>query len=251
MIATCLDCGRAIPVSAPDSFCPVCLLSPAFEFVSPEESVVQPTPHTNGRYQELAEHARGGMGRVILARDTQFNRRVALKEQLPFPGSAHDSNPTLPMNGGSHRFLREAQVMARLEHPGIVPVYEMGRRADGSHYYVMRFIEGRTLGDALHKAISLQERIELLPAFVAVCQAVAFAHSRGVIHRDIKPMNILLGNYGETVVADWGIAKVLDTAEYPGEEHPGEFHTDALAGHVATQHGETLGTPATSISMGR
>ena len=162
----------------------------------------------------MAEIGRGGIGRVLIARDSHLGRDVALKELL-VPESASSSVTTADgrvelsdASLGTARFLREAQVTGQLEHPGIVPVYELGARADGTLYYTMKLVRGRTLAQALRGCRSLDERLRLLPHFANLCHAVAYAHSRGVIHRDIKPANVMLGEFGETVVLDWGLAKV-------------------------------------------
>ncbi|MCC6465053.1 MAG: protein kinase, partial [Planctomycetes bacterium] len=148
-------------------------------------------------------------------------RDIAMKELLPgmkgssLPGSI--PRETEGSGGVVDRFLREAKITGQLEHPSIVPVYEIGRHEDGQVYYTMRFIRGHTLAERLReirKDESLQPkqrlaaRIELLDRFLDVCQAIAFAHSRGVIHRDIKPDNIMLGDFGETLVLDWGLARI-------------------------------------------
>ena len=156
------------------------------------------------RYTLTHLHAKGGMGRVWLARDGALGRRIALKELRP----DQTDNPTV-----CSRFLYEAKVTAQLEHPGIIPVYELGEGA--APYYTMRFVKGRTLCEATreyHKKRSLGtadpvELVELLTAFVSVCHAVAYAHDRGFIHRDLKGQNIVLGDFGEVMVLDWGLAK--------------------------------------------
>lgn len=173
------------------------------------------------RYEVKKEHARGGMGRVLLARDRAVGRDVALKELLP--GMAGSSIPASVPAGVSEsggiieRFLREARITGQLEHPNIVPVYEIGQYPDGQYYYTMRFIRGKTLADKLRevrkdeqlaKEAKLAARIKLLDQFIDVCHAIAYAHSKGVIHRDIKPENIMLGDYGETLVLDWGLARL-------------------------------------------
>jgi tetratricopeptide (TPR) repeat protein/aminoglycoside phosphotransferase (APT) family kinase protein len=201
-------------------------------------------PEGRDRYTLSRLHATGGIGRVWLARDASLGRDVALKELRP----ERAGQPAL-----WGRFLREAQVTGQLEYPGIVPVYELGRRPeDQAPYYTMRFVRGRTLAEAAHAyherrraglAGPLELR-ELLMAFVAVCQAVAYAHSRGVLHRDLKPQNVLLGDYGEVVVLDWGLAKVTGPAGAdPAADHaPVGVADDGAAGE--TVQGQVLGTPA-------
>lgn len=147
------------------------------------------------------EVARGGMGRILAARDLRVGRPVAVKELL---GRSRQL---------AARFEREARVTARLQHPGIVPIYEIGTWPDGTPFYSMRMVEGRTLREAIDASPTLAARLALLPAIVAASEAVAFAHSQRVIHRDLTPSNVLVGSYGETVVIDWGLAKDLTEAE--------------------------------------
>ena len=142
------------------------------------------------RYQQIAEHARGGLGRVVRAVDKRLGRTVAVKELL-----RHDAS-------NESRFLREAMITARLEHPGIVPVHEAGRWPNGDPYYVMKLVEGRTLKELIVERETLRERLELLPHAIAVADAVGYAHSEGVIHRDLKPSNVVVGAFGETIVVD-------------------------------------------------
>ena len=150
------------------------------------------------RYEVANEIARGGMGRVVEAMDTLLGRVVAVKEAL-----ANDADAI-------RRFQRETKITARLEHPSIVPVYDAGVGADGAPFYVMRKVSGRPLEHFVREADSLDKSLALLPHVVAAANAVAHAHGRGVIHRDIKPANILVGDLGETIVIDWGLAKVVD-----------------------------------------
>jgi serine/threonine-protein kinase len=208
-----------------------------------EGATVDHTPAADGqRYRVLRPLARGGLGEVFVAEDIDLGREVALKQVLP--QRADD-----PASRG--RFLREAQVNGRLEHPGIVPVYGLGHDAQGRPYYAMRLVQGQTLKEAIdrfhqadaagrdpgERALALRG---LLGRFVDVCQAVAYAHSRGVLHRDLKPANILLGKYGETLVVDWGLAKVVGRPEGAAEATLRPTVADA----VATQAGAALGTPA-------
>jgi serine/threonine-protein kinase len=192
------------------------------------------------RYTRTRLHAKGGIGQVWLAHDAALGREVALKELRP----DRDAGPSVWA-----RFLVEARVTGQLEHPGIVPVYELARRPeDGQPYYVMRFIQGRTLSDAAHayhenlragQASSLALR-DLLGAFVGVCNAVAYAHARGVIHRDLKGQNVVLGDYGEVIVLDWGMAKLVGQAEAATTAVLG----DLGAAPEATGAGSVVGTPA-------
>jgi len=161
-------------------------------------------------FQLLGE---GGMGVVYLALDTSLNRRVALKMVRAAGGASNplDETPTETPEEIQARFLREAAVTGGLEHPGIVPVYELGLTRGGTPYYTMRVVRGRrTLEDAIAAASTPEQRLALLEPFLKVCDTMAFAHARGVIHRDLKPANIALGEYGEVVVLDWGLAKVRE-----------------------------------------
>lgn len=161
-------------------------------------------PDSRDRYTLTHLHAKGGMGRVWLARDAALGRQIALKELRP-----DQTDNSIVFS----RFLYEAKITAQLEHPGIVPVYELGEGE--APYYTMRFVKGRTLSEAIrtfHKkraagAADPLDRVELLTAFVGVCHAVAYAHSRGIIHRDLKGQNVVLGDFGEVMVLDWGLAK--------------------------------------------
>ncbi|CAN5134445.1 hypothetical protein BH10PLA2_BH10PLA2_09860 [soil metagenome] len=176
-------------------------------------------PANASRFQILRPHAKGGLGEVYVARDEELNREVALKEIQPQYAFQTEHWP---------RFVLEAEITGSLEHPGIVPVYGLGSYADGRPYYAMRLIKGDSLQEAIRRfheqdgpKRDRQERSlalrELLGRFVDVCQAIAYAHSRGVLHRDLKPGNVMLGNYGETLVVDWGLAKTLTT---PSAENP-------------------------------
>ena len=192
------------------------------------------------------------MGRVLLVHDEHLGRDIALKELLPelAPATVDQSPKPSPVRMSVPlvaRFLQEAQITGQLEHPSNVPVYELGYRKDGSLYYTMKLVRGRSLSRAIKQAGTLRERLKLLPHFVDLCQAVAYAHSRGVIHRDLKPDNVMVGEFGETVLIDWGLAKVR------GKE---DVHADGLAETLKimnegspsdlkkTAYGRALGTPA-------
>jgi tRNA A-37 threonylcarbamoyl transferase component Bud32 len=198
-------------------------------------------PAGRSRYTPTRLHAKGGIGQVWLARDVDLRRDVALKELQE--DRAED-------RASMQRFLAEAQITGQLEHPGIVPVYELVAQSPGGRpFYTMRFVRGRTLtkaARAYHKkrvkgtAGSLELRA-LLNAFVGVCNAVAYAHSRGVIHRDLKGANVVLGDFGEAVVLDWGLAKLREEPEKEGELPP--VVLDEPGKREATLQGQVLGTP--------
>src|SRR5690349_2228214 len=145
------------------------------------------------------------MGVVYAAQDENLQRRVALKV-LDVPGSDGD----LPS-----RLVREARVLAALEHPGIVPVHDVGTLADGRVFYTMKFVQGQRLDRYIESVASLADRLRL---FLRVCESVAFAHARGVLHRDLKPANIMVGAFGEVLVMDWGLAKILHDVRYSESE---------------------------------
>ncbi|HWO12812.1 MAG TPA: protein kinase, partial [Polyangiaceae bacterium] len=180
-----------------------------------------------GEYQVQGELARGGMGRILLAID-RHGRPVALKVLL-----SHDERAV-------ERFVREMQVTARLRHPSIITLHEAGRWSSGEPFFAMKLVEGRSLRDELRGLSSWKERVALVSRLIAVTDALAYAHDRGVIHRDLKPGNILVGAYGETVVIDWGLAKVRGA---PGEGVP---HSSVWSEPFATAvtQGGALGTPA-------
>jgi serine/threonine protein kinase/tetratricopeptide (TPR) repeat protein len=193
----------------------------------PDEAIlVEVNP---GHYEIKGEFARGGMGRVLLARDRRLNRTVANKELHANAGP-----------GAPGRFVREAFITARLQHPAIVPVYEAGRWRGGRPFYAMKLVEGHTLDDLLRAAPDIGDRLALLPHLIAVVDAVAYAHGRRVVHRDLKPANVIVGAFGETVVVDWGLARDLDAAGAPDElEQRRNEEVDASQ----TVTGTILGTP--------
>jgi serine/threonine-protein kinase len=199
------------------------------------------------RYQPRKWLASGGLGAVFEAYDEEVGRTVALKR---IKGEAQAGQPDK-----CERFRREAEITGRLEHPGVVPIYGLGADASGRPYYAMRLIKGESLKDAaaaFHaadrpgrdpggRAVAFRQ---LLQRFVAVCQAVAYAHSRGVVHRDLKPANVMLGPYGETLVVDWGLAKTVGRRgpyRAAGEETLEPPSADTAE---ATRTGRAMGTPA-------
>jgi tetratricopeptide (TPR) repeat protein/tRNA A-37 threonylcarbamoyl transferase component Bud32 len=202
------------------------------------EPVVAPPVTSLGQFTLLRDHAKGGLGAVSLAHDNALKRDVALKRIRPDRAA---------MPNVRARFLNEAQVTAQLDHPGVVPIYLLAEDADGQPYYAMRFIQGRTLSEAIRSFYRVPSALafrDLLLRFVTACQTVAYAHSKGIIHRDIKPGNIMLGDYGETLVVDWGLAKRFGVAEAPSADDGGEHETSGGAStDELTQAGQILGTP--------
>jgi serine/threonine protein kinase len=199
-------------------------------------SVTDDPDFSSTKYRLLKELARGGMGTVYLAEDTKLNREVAIKVLSALAGN----------NDVARRMMREARIVARLEHPGIVPVHDVGVLEDGRVYYAMKFVRGNRLDDYAVRVESIKDRLR---KFRAVCEAVAFAHAHGVVHRDLKPQNIMIGSFGEVLVLDWGVAKLLpprqpglepDTLMLPGRKrvvvHSSEPNDD-------TAHGTIIGTP--------
>jgi WD40 repeat protein/tRNA A-37 threonylcarbamoyl transferase component Bud32 len=212
---------------------------------SPGGVVVLPSTH-GGRFVPLRHHARGGLGDVFVARDEELGREVALKTLQV----RHADEPRTRA-----RFVREAEITGHLEHPGIVPVYGLGRSPEGRPYYAMQFIQGESLDRAIlrfHAAGGAERdpgeralgRLHLLGCFLAACNAVDFAHSRGIVHRDLKPSNIMLGHHGETLVVDWGLAKrVLIEEDWPSGLTPPPAPS-AVTDSDLTLPGSTVGTPA-------
>jgi WD40 repeat protein len=180
------------------------------------------------RYQVLGEHGRGGLGRVSRAHDLELGRDVAIKELIA-RGNVNEA-----------RFLREALITARLEHPSIVPVHEAGHWPDGTPFYAMKLVAGRPLRDLIAERTTVEERIGLLHHVIAVADAIAYAHGRNIIHRDLKPGNVIVGDFGETVVIDWGIAKDLTATEEPSI---GGGSPRGNLDHELTTAGSILGTP--------
>ncbi len=199
-------------------------------------------PNLEGtRYSLIERVAQGGMGVVYAARDEKLGRRVALKLL----------DATEPSGELSRRLIQEAQVLARLEHPGIVPVHDVGTLEDGRVFYTMKFIEGQRLDKYVQSVTSTPDRLRL---FLHICDTVAFAHARGVLHRDLKPANIMIGTFGEILVLDWGLAKVLrepahsnrktDCEALPGRDPATPINgRDTPESSAVTGQGTVLGTP--------
>jgi serine/threonine protein kinase/tetratricopeptide (TPR) repeat protein len=209
------------------------------------ETVDYIPPHV--RYRKVRDHAKGGLGIVYVALDGELKREVALKEIKPEYADNLASQA---------RFLLEAEITGGLEHPGIVPVYGLGAYDDGRPFYAMRFIKGDSLKDAIAafhadatlkkdpgaRTLALQK---LLRRFLDVCNAVAYAHSRGVLHRDLKPDNVMVGRYGETLVVDWGLAKAVGRKESDGiGTLPESTVLYPSTGSAETLPGSVVGTPS-------
>jgi eukaryotic-like serine/threonine-protein kinase len=213
---------------------------------SMDETIGSVTPEQPGRYTIHGVHGRGGQARVLLASDAHIGRDVALKELLPDRAEGESTSPWASPHSipGVVRFLREARVTGQLEHPNIVPVYEVGRRKEGTLYYTMRLVRGQTMAQKLSECRSLQERMKLMGAFWDICKAIAYAHSRGVVHRDIKPSNVMVGEFGETVLLDWGIAKVRGKRDIGARDIKRDLSVLRDENVEQTTAGAAMGTPS-------
>jgi serine/threonine protein kinase len=199
------------------------------------------------RFRILRPWREGGLGKVSIAQDEELHRVVALKEIK----QQHSDDERI-----RERFVQEAEITGALEHPGIVPIYGLGKYPDGRPYYAMRFVRGDSLDDLIKRfhdpdqaeqITESKRRVEfrkLLGRFVDVCNAVEYAHSRGVLHRDLKPENVMIGKYGETLVVDWGLAKIMGSADpvEAGGETPVQARSET--GASPTRMGMLVGTPA-------
>ena len=285
----CPECGRTLPPDAPRSLCPRCLLNQGlidddldsfdalthavsasssiiangvarspdqFPYVSLRDtepghdlpvsrkssSVLPESPSSTGRYELFGEIARGGMGAILKGRDPDLGRDLAVKVLL----EQHRDDPQLV-----RRFIEEARIGGQLQHPGIVPVHELGTFADQRPYFTMKLVMGRTLAELLAARRHLDEdRARFLGIFEQVCQTMSYAHARGVIHRDLKPGNVMVGSFGEVQVMDWGLAKVLRAGaatDGTDAERPIQNGIDCGrdgSGVDASRVGSVLGTPA-------
>jgi eukaryotic-like serine/threonine-protein kinase len=198
---------------------------------------------TGSRYRLMEKLGEGGMGAVYRVDDTVLRRQVALKVI-----NVIDSQGQL-----AARLLREARIIAQLEHPGIIPVHDSGTLPDGRVFYTMKLVQGKRLDDHIRELTALPERLRI---FQKICEPVAFAHARGVLHRDLKPANVMIGPFGEVLVMDWGVSKLLvscsqrSTSSIPADG-AGQACTDGLAPDAAagetegfdTAYGTVIGTP--------
>jgi tetratricopeptide (TPR) repeat protein len=258
---------RALEADAPGSVRPVNLRPPADAPPTPVNlpgTVEMPQPDDlPERYQLVGEIARGGMGAVFKGRDADLGRDIAVKVMLEHHRGRADM---------LQRFVEEAQIGGQLQHPGVVPVYELNQTADRRLYFTMKLVKGKTFAALLDErsACASPRPADAPPApddlprflgiFEQVCQTVAYAHARGVIHRDLKPGNVMVGNFGEVQVMDWGLAKVLAQPDEPGRRRerpeeatvirtarsdPPQTTGPARAGSGShTLAGSVLGTPA-------
>jgi eukaryotic-like serine/threonine-protein kinase len=178
------------------------------------------------RYRLVDKLGQGGMGEVFRVEDQVLQREVALKV----------ITVTDPDGALAARLSQEARVIARLEHPGIVPVHDAGQLPDGRPYYTMKLVQGKRLDEHVHDVPALADRLRI---FLRICDAVAFAHAKGVLHRDLKPSNIMLGPFGEVLVMDWGLSKLFQPVQADGSAAPDSLEPPASQ----TGHGHRLGTP--------
>ena len=228
-IAPISDSGTDATIAAPSSSGPT----------NPDgRALVEDFPEVStAHYVTEREIARGGMGKIVAAEDRRLHRRVALKSLLD-PAGEHIT-----------RFQREALITARLQHPGIVPVYEAGKWPNGDPFFAMKLVSGRPLDKVIAEASRLEDRLAIIPRLAAACDAIAYAHSQRIIHRDLKPGNVLIGDYGETVVIDWGLAKDLDATDthdsYKRDPKPRPKTDEATTqSSTLTIAGAVMGTPA-------
>lgn len=199
-------------------------------------------PETQSRYTLTRVHGEGGLGQVWLATDPALNREIALKRIRPGKGSSRDAQL---------RLIKEAQITGQLEHPNIIPVYELEQYDEkGRPYYTMKFLRGDTLNDrikAYHRKKKKGEEdalglVSLLNFFIDICNAIAYAASRGIVHRDLKPQNVMIGDFGEVIVLDWGLAKMIESQEDDSSRK--ELRLGELLDSTETVAGQVVGSPA-------
>ena len=231
--------------SMPDDMQTIAVTKPAAA-PPPEAAVMGANPDSSVPFVFGKRIAKGGMGAILEGDDCKLGRKIAVKVMLDPNASAEQTQ----------RFIQEAAVLGRLEHPNIVPIHDLGRDSEGSLYYTMKLVKGRTLQaiiDDLRK--NEQEALEhytldrLLTIFRKVCDALAFAHANNIIHRDLKPENVMVGEFGEVLVMDWGIAKILDGSadthvrSVPDPSSGQERPLSSTASLTATLDGAVMGTP--------
>lgn len=228
--------------SAPSSSPPTVTFEASRSTATGIDNASAASTHEAHRYQRIRFHRRGGIGEVHFAKDLELNRLVALKEL-----QSHLADDQARRS----RFIVEAEITGGLDHPGVVPIYGLGRYDDGRPFYAMRFIQGSSLRESIaefHKGPGQFDSLEfqqLLRRYIDVCNTIAFAHSRGVLHRDLKPSNIMLGPYGETLVVDWGLAKATGTTSGSKPDDPVVLPLQPASDTEtsATAAGQIIGTP--------
>ncbi len=284
----CPDCGAMLPADAPRGLCPDCLMGAAFgrpssvgldgntatgpaaagildtiaRSVGPVPRVLlrdtapgeEPGPIVRPdareadpsiRYRIDGEIARGGMGSVLKGRDPDLGRDVALKVLR----DDFRDQPAMVC-----RFVEEAQIGGQLQHPGIVPIYELGTMADRRPFFSMKLVKGHTLSHLLNQREAPADDVpRFLAIFESICQTVAYAHARGVIHRDLKPSNVMVGSFGEVQVMDWGLAKVLPRGGVVDDATAGKIRDETVIATARSagdpdvelsRAGSVMGTPA-------
>jgi serine/threonine-protein kinase len=250
-VTRCPNCGAERPSNALEGLCPRCLLKQGLEVVpaggcagnaAAAAPLLPDRAAGPARYQLLGEIARGGMGSILKGHDPDLGRDLAVKVLL----EAHVTDPDTV-----RRFIEEAQIGGQLQHPGIVPVYEVGTFSDRRPYFTMKLVEGRTLAALLDdRPDPAHDLPRFLQVFLQVCQTMAYAHSQGVLHRDLKPANVMVGAFGEVQVMDWGLAKVVQpdgtAADEPGLGDRRAALQTARTGPdpAASWVGSVMGTPA-------
>jgi serine/threonine protein kinase len=278
----CPKCGSLLPPDAPEGNCPACLARMAVrsdqentfclssggdglpataepQGTTPGSAGSSSIPRALSDYEVLEEIARGGMGVIYRVRDRDLSRVLAMKV-MSVPAAAAPSTKPTSTAVNVARFLEEAQVTAQLDHPGIVPVHELGSNAQGQPFFTMKLVKGRSLSEIFQLARTGQEGWNLPRAVgvvVKACQALAYAHSKGVVHRDLKPANIMVGRFGEVYVMDWGLAKIIGKKDLH-DIRPHEAQLTSASLHspryeaaestpdspLITMDGSVVGTPA-------
>jgi serine/threonine protein kinase/tetratricopeptide (TPR) repeat protein len=206
-------------------------------------------PRAEDRYRLIDNFAHGGLGNIWLAEDTSIHRQIAFKELLP---------KALKNRSVVERFMEEAQITGQLEHPCIVPIYDVGYQENGTPFYAMKLLKGGNMEQAIEAMHALPlgstERqlafTRLLRQFMAVCQAVGFAHDKGVLHRDLKPLNVMLGEFGETLVLDWGLAKVLEVSGQHEITTDSSGQIDKTDPNASVDAGTMIESQASAASVG-
>ncbi len=206
-------------------------------------------PRTEERYKLLDNFAHGGLGNIWLAEDTSIHRQIAFKELLP---------KALKNRSVVERFMEEAQITGQLEHPCIVPIYDVGYQENGTPFYAMKLLKGGNMEKAIEEMHALArgstERqlafTRLLRQVIAVCQALGYAHGKGVLHRDLKPLNVMLGEFGETLVLDWGLAKVIDVMGHHEVVTDSDGQIDKANPNVAVDSGTVIEAQTAESNIG-